>query len=363
MGVCEMKIAEGSSALRPLQFPASLDKVILYVAVLLIIVLSPRPMSAQDAVVLVGSGSSVPAPLYNRWVVEYNKRNPAVQLRYLPIGTSEGIKQIAKGSGDFGAGEVQLSVAERNEMNLVELPTVMIAIVPMYHIPGVHQELRFSGELLSEIFLGEIKNWNDPQIAKMNPGASLPDMPIKVFYRPAGKGTNYVFTEFLSKMSPKFRSRIGITPSPSWPVGAPAERSSDMVDKVKGETGSIGYGELQYAVKSDVAYGKVQNATGNFVKAAPESIIAACRAVEAPGWDKFAASLTNPPGVDSFPITSFTWLYLKASSSDARRAAALGEFLNWAYTDGELLAGQEGYSELPQQLLAKVKAKATSLKK
>jgi phosphate transport system substrate-binding protein len=322
----------------------------------------PRAAFGQDSTILVGSGSSVPAPLYNRWVVEYNKRSPAIQLRYLAIGTSEGIKQIAKGSGDFGAGEVQLTAAERSEMNLVELPTVMIAIVPMYHIPGVHQDLRFSGELLAEIFLGDIKNWNDPQIVKLNPGVSLPDTPIKVFYRPAGKGTNYVFTEFLSKTSQKFRNRIGITPSPAWPVGAPAERSSDMVDKVKGEAGSIGYGELQYAVKSEVAYGMVMNATGKYVKASPESTIAACRAVEAPGWDKFAGSLTNPPGVDSFPITSFTWLYLKASNSDAKRAAALSDFLNWAYSDGELLAGQEGYSELPQQLLTKVRAKANALR-
>jgi phosphate transport system substrate-binding protein len=135
-----------------------------------------------------------------------------------------------------------------------------------------------------------------------------------------------------------------------------------MVDKVKGEAGSIGYGELQYAVKSEVAYGMVMNATGRYVKASPESIIAACRAVEAPGWDKFAGSLTNPPGADSFPITSFTWLYLKASNSDAKRGAALSDFLNWAYSDGQLLAGQEGYSELPQQLLAKVSAKAKSLR-
>jgi phosphate transport system substrate-binding protein len=324
--------------------------------------LTPRPTFAQDAIVLVGSGSSVPAPLYNKWVAEYNKRNPAIQMRYLPIGTSEGIKQIAKGSGDFGAGEVQLTAAERSEMNLIELPTMLIGIVPMYHLPGVHQELRFTGELLAEIFLGEIKNWNDPQIAKLNPGASLPDLAIKIIYRPAGKGTNYVFTEFLSKTSSKFRSRIGVTPSPSWPVGTPAERSSDMVEKVKGETGTIGYGELQYAVKADVQFGRVQNATGNFVKPSPESIAAACRAIEAPAWDKFAASLTNPPGAESFPITSFSWLYLKTSVSDSRRAAALADLLNWIYTDGQQLEGQEGYSELPQQMLSKVRAKANSLR-
>jgi phosphate transport system substrate-binding protein len=361
MGVCEMKISSSSSTSAALCFSGLFSRFLLLSAVLLAGSPSPRATFAQDSIVLVGSGSSVPAPLYNRWVAEYNKRSPAVQLRYLAIGTSEGIKQISKGSGDFGAGEVQLTPAERTEMNLVELPTVMIAIVPMYHVPGIHQELRFSGELLAEIFLGDVKNWNDPQIAKLNSGVSLPDMPIKVFYRPAGKGTNYVFTEFLSKTSSKFRARIGITPSPSWPVGTPAERSSDMVDKVKGESGSIGYGELQYALKGEVAYGKVLNAAGKYVQASPESIMAACRAVEAPGWDKFSGSLTNPPGADSFPISSFTWLYLKTSNSDARRAGALSEFLNWAYTDGELLAGQEGYSELPQQMISKVRVKANSL--
>ena len=362
MGVCEMKMLGDSSSDSAFQSSGPSIRLLLLVAVILATGLCPRTLRAQDSIILVGSGSSVPAPLYNRWVAEYNKHKPAIQLRYLAIGTSEGIKQIAKGSGDFGAGEVQLTAAERAEMNLIELPTVMIAIVPMYHLPGIHQELRFSGELLAEIFLGDIKNWNDPQIARINPGVPFPDMPIKVFYRPAGKGTNYVFTEFLSKTSPKFRTRIGVTPSPSWPAGAPAERSSDMVDKVKGEIGSIGYGELQYAVKGDIAYGKVLNAAGKYVKASPESISAACHAVEAPGWDKFAGSLTNPPGADSFPITSFTWLYLKSSNSDPRRAGALGDFLSWAYTDGELLAGQEGYSELPQQLLTKVRAKANSLK-
>ena len=321
-----------------------------------------RPSFAQDAIVLVGSGSSVPAPLYNRWAAEYNKRNPAIQLRYLPIGASEGIKQISKGSGDFGAGEVPLTASERADASLVELPSMMIAIVPYYHLPGSRQELRFTGELLAEIFLGEIKKWNDPQIAKLNPKASLPDLPIKVFYRPAGKGTNYVFSDFLSKTSSKFRTRIGTSPSPKWPLGEPAERSSDMADKVKGETGSIGYGELQYAIKGDIAYGTVQNAAGNFIKASPETITAACKAIEAPGWDKFAVTLTNAPGGDSYPITSFTWLYVRSGISDARRADALADLLNWIYTEGQQIGGQEGYTELPQQLLAKVKAKASSMR-
>jgi phosphate transport system substrate-binding protein len=323
----------------------------------------PRSIAqAQEALVLVGSGSSVPAPLYVKWSQAYNKRNPAVQMRYLPIGTSEGIKQISHGSGDFGAGEVPLSAAERSEGHLTELPAALIAIVPMYNLPGVQNELRFTGELLAEIYLGEVKHWNDPQIAKLNPEASLPDMPIKVFYRPGGKGTNYVFTDFLSKVSPKFKSRIGVTPSPAWPVGSSAERSSDMAEKVKTESGAIGYGELQYAVKLNVAYGRVLNPAGKYVKASAETISAACRGVEAPAWDKLAVSLTNAPGENAYPITSFTWLYVRNFSTDSRRASAITDLLNWIFHDGQQLGRDEGYGELPEQLLTKVQAKANSLR-
>jgi phosphate transport system substrate-binding protein len=317
--------------------------------------------SAQEAVVLVGAGSSVPAPLYNKWAQEYNKCNPAIQMKYVSMGTSEGIKQIYRGSGDFGAGEAQLTAAERKEGDLIELPAVLIGIVPIYNLPGVHTELRFSGELLAEIFLGEVKTWNASQIAKLNPDASLPSLPIKVIYRPAGKGSNYVFSEFLSKTSSKFRTQIGTSPSPHWPVGAPAERSSDMADKVKSETGSMGYVEAQYAVKANIPHGLVQNAAGKYVKASPETIKAACRTVETPDWDKFSASLSNAPGGDAFPITSFTWLYLRTTTSDPRRATALADLLNWMFTDGQRLASEDGYAELPPPLLAKVKTKASSL--
>jgi phosphate transport system substrate-binding protein len=317
---------------------------------------------AQERIMLVGSGSSVPGPLYNKWAQEYNKRDPRVQLQYLPIGTSEGIKQISKGSSDFSAGEVQLTAAERAEGNLTELPAVLIGVVPVYNLPTVHQELRFSGEVLAEIYLGEVKNWNDAAIARLNPNVSLPNLPINVFYRPAGKGTNYVFTDFLSKTSPKFRSRIGVTPSPKWPVGEAAERSADMADKVKAQTGAIGYVEQQYAVKNNIAFGSVQNASGRFVKASTETITAACRAIEAPQWDKFAPSLTNPPGEDSFPITSFSWVYARTTPSDAKRAAAVAELLNWIFTDGQQIAAQEGYSPLPQALAAKVKDKVKALR-
>jgi phosphate transport system substrate-binding protein len=315
---------------------------------------------AQNAVVLVGSGSSVPAPLYNRWTQEYGKRNAKIQMRYVPIGTGEGIKEISRGASDFGAGESQLTEKERKDGSLIELPVVLIGIVPIYNLPDVHQELRLSGEVLAGIFLGEVKMWNAPQIAKLNPDIALPNLPIQVINRPAGKGSNYVFTDFLSKVSSKFRAQVGVTPSPKWPVGEPAERSSDMADKVKNNPGAIGYVEFQYAVKGGIPRAAVENAAGKFVNASTESIAAACQAAEAPRWNNFSASLTNLAGADSFPITSFSWIYLRTPPTDSARAAALGDLLDWIYTDGQRSAVQEGYSPLPPELLAAVRKKVKS---
>ena len=335
----------------------------LYVCLLSLLTLGLQSTlaQAQSAVVLVGSGLTVPAPLYTRWAQEFDKRNPNIQMRYLPVGTSEGIKQISHGVGDFATGEAQLTNKERQEGSLIELPAVLIAIVPIYNLPDVHQELRLSGEVLAEIFLGDIKTWNAPQIVKLNPEISLPNLPIQVVNRPAGKGSNYVFTDFLSKASSKFRAQVGVTPSPKWPVGAPAERSSDMADKVKNSPGSIGYVEYQYAVKNSVPQAAVLNRAGKFVKASTKSMIAACQAAEAPGWKNFSASLVDTPGAASFPITSFSWIYLRTSSSDSARAAALSRLLDWIYTDGEQFAVQEGYSELPPPLLAAVRKKVGDL--
>jgi phosphate transport system substrate-binding protein len=319
------------------------------------------PAKAQEALILVGSGSSVPAPLYSRWTQEYGKRKPNMQMRYLPVGTSEGIKQISHGAGDFGAGEAQLTEKERKDGDLIELPVVLIAIVPIYNLPDVHQQLRLSGEVLAEIFLGNVKVWNAPQIVKLNPGIILPSLSIQVVNRPPGKGSNYVLTEFLSKVSSKFRAQVGVSPSPKWPVGESAERSSDMADKVKNNTGSIGYVEYQYALKNGISQAAVLNASGKFVSASIESMTAACQGAEAPRWNSFSASLSNASGADSFPITSFTWIYLRAKVTDSARAAALSDFLSWIYTDGQRFAVQEGYAELPSQLLDALRNKVRDL--
>src|ERR1700740_3467896 len=201
---------------------SSLERVcrllLFFVALTSFLSLCSSPAISQNAIVLVGSGSSVPAPLYNRWAPGYGKLSPGIQMRYLPVGTSEGIKQISHGTGDFSAGEALLSAKERKEGSLIELPAVLIGIVPIYNLPEVHQDLRLSGEVLAEIFLGELKTWNAPQSAKLNPDITLPNLSIQVVNRPAGKGSNYVLTDFLSKASSKFRAQIGTTSSPKWPV-------------------------------------------------------------------------------------------------------------------------------------------------
>jgi phosphate transport system substrate-binding protein len=314
----------------------------------------------RQSVVLVGTGSSVPLPLYRRWAQEYNQRAPAIQMQYLPLGTSEGIKQVSHNVGDFGAGEAPLTVEER-KAGLTELPVAVIAIVPIYNVPEIRDELRFSGELLAGIFLGEVKTWDAKEVARLNPGVTLPSLQIKVVHRPDGKGTNYVFTDFLSKTSAKFRTQIGTSVSPRWPVGAAAELSSDMTQMVNREPGTIGYVELQYALKDKVQYGSVLNAAGHFTKASTETIIAACREVEAPQWERFSASLTNAPGVDSFPITSFTWVYLRTQQLHTPRGRALADLLIWMYGNGQRFAVQLGYSQLPRELLEQAQKRVASL--
>jgi len=331
------------------------------IAAILVFCLCPMFAADQPTVTLVGGGSTVPLPLYKKWKEAYNKRSPNIQMEYVPFGSAEGITQISNGKSDFGAGEVLLTPEERAKGGLLQLPVAIIGITPVYSLPGMREELKFTGELLAEIFLGEVKNWNDPRIVKLNPGLWLPELPIQVIYRPAGKGTNYVFTDFLSKTSPKFRDKIGRSPSPRWPVGTPAERSQDMAQKVKETPGAIGYVELQYVDSYFLTAGSVLNPAGKFVKATDKSVTAACRAVEGSEWDKFAVSLTNAPGADSFPIASFTWLYVREKASDQRRAAALSDLMAWMFGEGQHLAVEEGYPGLPDPLLNKIKVIVASI--
>jgi len=322
------------------------------------------PADCQNVIALVGSGSNVPTPLYSHWIEEYNKLSPNIQVRYLSTGAVKGIEDVSRGVGDFAAGEVPMTDEQLKASNspILHIPTVLVAIVPIYHVPGVHGNLRFSGSVLAEIFLGDIKSWDDPKIKAINPGQALPHLDIAVVHRTEGKGSNYMLTDFLSKTSPKWHSQMGKTPSPAWPVGTSANRGEDMMEKVKSTPGAIGYVEVGFTENDNsVGVGLVENASGKFVSATQASIAAACRAFEKSIPADFRVSLINSQASEAFPIVSFTWLYVPVKSANQERSKALANFIEWALTTGQRSAEKHGYTPLPASLAPKVLAKARTL--
>ena len=320
------------------------------------------PVGAQEKISLVGSGSNVPSSLYAAWSTQFNGKNAAVQVRYLSMSTMDGIQNVSKGTGDFAAGEIPLSEEQMHgsKVTLIQIPSVLVGLVPIYNLTGQPQ-LRLSGKVLAQIFLGTIKNWRDPAIAKLNPGVSLPDLSIKVVHRSGGKGSNYIFSEYLSKSDAEWKSKIGTSPSPAWPVGEEANRGEDMVAKVAATMGAIGYVELNFARHSELGYAEVENAAGNFARATPESLTASCAAMEKSIKEDFRVSLTNGPGKDSYPIASFTWLYVPVSGLAPERSRALKQFLEWALGDGQEVAKSMGYATLPAGVLEKARAKVKTV--
>jgi phosphate transport system substrate-binding protein len=317
---------------------------------------------AQDKIMLVGSGSNVPLRLYQAWIDEFNKKDPGVQVQYLALGTSQSIKQVSGGSGDFGGGEIPLSNEQMRggKVKLAQIPTVLVGIVPVYNLPA-KPDLDFSGELLAQIYLGVVKNWKDPKIAELNPDVKLPDLPIHVVHRSAGKGSNYIFTDFLSKTSSDFRNRVGKSASPKWPLGADANRGEDMVEKVASIRGAIGYVEVNFVRNAAIGYGRVQNAAGHFVRATPESIDAACRAGTKSSPGNLQVSITNASGKESYPISSFTWIYVPVSGISPVRRHALKAFLEWSLRDGQRIAKDMGYATLPDKVHADARSAVKSM--
>jgi phosphate transport system substrate-binding protein len=343
----------------------SAPKVAVWPVLMLFLIFSALAANSQNIIALVGSGSNLPTPLYSHWIEEYNKLNPDVQVRYLSTGTVKGIEDISRGVGDFAAGEVPMSDEQLKSAKspILHIPTVLVAIVPIYHVPGVRGNLRFSGTVLAEIFLGTVKSWDDPQIKELNPGQVLPHLEIAVVHRTDGKGSNYIFSDYLSKASSKWRNQIGKTPSPAWPVGVSANRGEDMMEKVKATSGAIGYIELGFTLAdSTVGVGHVQNSSGKFVAATQSSIAAAYHSAEKSIPADFRASLTNGPGNETYPIVSFTWLYVPEKSAAPERSRALANFLEWALSMGQQSAEQQGYTPLPTSLAPRVLAKVHSIR-
>ena len=311
----------------------------------------------QDMVSLVGSGSSLPLGLYEAWVSAFNQRNPNIKVRYLPLGTVVSIEQTSKGSGDFGAGEVPLSdfPLSHSSQKLVSVPVALVAVVPVYNLPGVH-ELKFSGKLLAEIYLGRVRTWNDPAIAQLNPGIKLPAVPIAVIHRASGKGANYIFSDFLSKESPAFRQQIGKSASPKWAVGRSTMRNQDMLESVASTPGAIGYAELS-SRPHGVSVGKVENVAGRFVAPSSESVTNACTTALHNAGHNLELSLTDAAGENSYPMSSFTYVYLPAGLTDRGRANAVKSFVEFALSDGQEIAARSNYAALPAPVLERAKAK------
>jgi phosphate transport system substrate-binding protein len=313
--------------------------------------------------VLVQTGSSMPEPLYENWNEEYRKQQPSTVIRYMPVGTGESARNVLAGSGDLGGGDAPIpeSQLRASGKSVLELPAVLIGIVVIYELPDVHGELRFTGPVIANIFLGKIKSWNDPAISKLNPEMNLPALPIQALHRAEGKGSNYILSDYLSKVSPEFLALAGRSESPKWPVGQSFQRSQDLVNKLRATPGAIGYTELNLAVSSGVRMASIKNAAGEFIKPTSKSIAAAASASGSKMNNDFRVSLTNAPGKESYPITSFTWLYVPAVSSDPERGRAVAAYLRWIYTSGQQIAQEKGYAILPQDLLEKVVAKAATI--
>ena len=314
----------------------------------------------QDRTTLVATGSSLPEPLYVAWADEYHKTNPMVVIRYLPQGTGESGQSIISGSGDLGGGDAPIPDKQLKEgQPVLQLPSVLIGIVIVYNLPDTHGDLRLTGPVVAEIFLGKIKTWNDPAIAKLNPDMKLPTQPLQVIHRTEGKGSNYILADYLCKVSPDFLAKAGRGESPKWPVGTSAARSADMSDHVRTTPFAIGYSELNLAERASLRIARIKNSANEFVK--PTEKTFANAALEAKISDDFRVSLTNAPGKDSYPITSFTWFYVPAKAKDPSRGRAVAAYLNWIYTDGQQVAQNQGYATLPKELLAKVSASAATI--
>ncbi len=319
---------------------------------------------AFSQVKLTGAGATFPNPIYQKWFSEYGKLHTDVQINYQSIGSGGGIRQVSEGVVDFGASDGpmtddQLSAAKTK---ILHFPTVLGSVVPAYNVPGVTGEIKFTPEILAGIFLGKIANWNDPSIAKANPDIkNFPNQPIIVVHRSDGSGTTYIFTDYLSKVSSDWKDTVGKGTSPKWPVGLGGKGNEGVAGSIRQLPGSVGYVELIYAVQNKIPYGSVKNSSGAFVKATLESTTAAAASSKSMPAD-FRVSITNAPGKDAYPISSFTWLLIPAQAKDAAKGKIIVDFLNWMVNDGQKLVADLSYAPLPTSVADKVKAAIKQVK-
>jgi len=322
--------------------------------VLLVCVLLALPVFGQTK--LNGAGATFPYPIYSKWFSDYHKIHSDVEINYQSIGSGGGIRQVTAGTVDFGASDMPMTDKQLHESKekILNIPTVLGADVPAYNVPGVTGEVKFTPEALAGIFLGKISKWNDKAITSANPGVNFPDRDIIVVHRSEGSGTTFIWTDYLSKVSPEWKSQVGSDTSVKWPVGMGGKGNEGVSGFIRQLPGSIGYIELIYAIQNNISYGSVRNPAGVFVKASLESVSAAAAAAPKMPAD-FRVSITNAPGKDAYPISSFTWLLIPAQSKDAAKGKILADFLSWMLTDGQKMTSTLAYAPLPDNVAEKVK--------
>ena len=323
---------------------------------MLVVVCALLALPAVAQTTLNGAGATFPYPMYSKWFSEYHKLHPEIQINYQSIGSGGGIRQVINGTVDFGASDGPMTddMLKEAKTKILHMPTVLGADVPAYNIPGVTAELKFTPEALAGIFLGKITKWNDKAITSANSGVNLPDRDIIVVHRSDGSGTTYIWTDYLSKISPEWQSQVGTGTSVKWPIGLGGKGNEGVAGSIRQLQGSIGYVELIYAVQNNINYGSVKNTAGNFVKASLESVTAAAASAPKMPAD-FRVSITNAPGKDAYPISSFTWLLIPAQSKDAAKGRILADFLNWMVTDGQKMTAGLSYAPLPESVVQKEK--------
>ncbi len=332
---------------------------------LVALALSGVALPAGAQVKLTGAGATFPNIIYQDWVLTYNKQNPGVQLNYQSIGSGGGIRQFSENTVDFGGSDAPMTDSAIAAVggNVLHIPTVLGGLAVIYNLPGVSARVKFTPQVLADIFLGKLTSWNDPRIAAVNSNVQLPRSDLLVVHRSDGSGTTYVFTDYLSKVRAEWQQRVGKGTSVNWPVGL-GGRGNEGVAATVGQTpGAIGYVELGYADANKLQYGQVQNRAGQFITPTVESVTAAAAGAMAemgPTTD-FRVSITNPGGAEAYPIASFTWLLLRKRYTDAAKAGALVPFVWWAVTDGQGVAAKLGYAPLPQALRPWIQARLKSI--
>lgn len=314
--------------------------------------------AAVAALSLTGAGATFPYPMYSKWFNEYRKLHPDVEINYQSIGSSGGIKQATEGTVDFGASDGPMNDQQLAEFKqkrgceALHFPTVLGAVVPTYNIPGVTGELNFTQDALAGIYLGKITRWNDPEIVKANPGVKLPGSDVVVVHRSDGSGTTYVWVDYLSKISPEWKQKVGVGGSVNWPVGLGGKGNEGVSGQIKQTENSIGYVELVYAIQNHLPYGKVKNQAGAFVKAELASVTAAAAGAAANMPADFRISITDAAGKAAYPISSFTYLLIPSKIPDATKQKAIKDFVKWMLGPGQKMTEALTYAPLPKSVVA-----------